>query len=619
MLGKLRALSLLYIVCCVFKLTTAQCDGGPPLTLTEQGPREFTTPNFPDGSYPRNTRCSWLIQVTSGTLELQFPDFNLPDEFVFGLCGFTKVEVYDGSTTSSPLLGTYCTNTPPPVFTSSSGISMLISFTGGSFPTRGQGFRATFTIAGGNAGTAAIPLLGSTTAVNMTTSPLITTIPPTTSTSSIATLISGSLHSSTLLSSTGQRWIMTCDGGPPLTLAEQGVQEFTTPNFPDGRYPRDAQCSWLIQVTRGNVGTTTPLLPDSTTAAHMITSPLVTTIPPTTPTSSTAASTTPGQTSSEAPTTSVPETTTTTTFTTTELTTTTPEPTTDSSTTIGTTQPVYTTTTQLTDPPSTTLQQDTTTPPPTNSSPQDTTALPTTTTHRTTSSPQDTTSETPPLPSQTPTQRTSAPSTTVQEDTPTPPPTNSSPQDTTAQATTSTQKTTSSRQDTTNEMRSTPSQTGFAVTTSKTTPDKFETGQPFNVSTIAISTVNSVTETMRPITKSTRHPDNKPVTTGTPGDNDEQGGDGGLTEDQMIMYAAIGGALSGLLFVGVVAAVYFCKRQRHGRFDRMSDLDANGRYNPAYLEASRPDSAYQSLQGSLQGSREPSVDSQQDMEMDVKL
>ncbi|XP_078657817.1 dorsal-ventral patterning protein tolloid-like isoform X2 [Branchiostoma floridae x Branchiostoma belcheri] len=198
-------LSLLCVVCCHIQLSTAQCDGGPPLTLTEHGPREFTTPNFPDGKYPRNAQCSWLIQVTSGTIELQFPDFNLLNEFVFGsgLCGVTKVEVYDGSTTSSPLLGTYCTNTPPPVFTSSSGISMLISFTGGSFPTRGQGFRATFTIAGGNAGTAAIPLLGSTTAVNMTTSPLITTIPPTTSTSSIATLISGSLHSSTLLSSTG--------------------------------------------------------------------------------------------------------------------------------------------------------------------------------------------------------------------------------------------------------------------------------------------------------------------------------------------------------------------------------------------------------------------------------
>ncbi|KAI8508988.1 hypothetical protein Bbelb_128360 [Branchiostoma belcheri] len=504
MRGKLRTLSLLYIGFCVIQLTT-------------------------DGKYPRNAQCSWLIQVTSGTIELQFPDFNLPSEFVFGnaACATTKVEVYDGPTVSSPLLGTYCTNTPPPAVTSNSGISMLVSFTGGTLVARGQGFQATFTIIGGNS------------------------------------------------------------------------------------------------------GTTAPPLPDSTTAVRTTTSPLITTIPPTTSTSSTAAATTTGKTSSEEPTTSIPETTIATTpaFTTTELTTTTPEPTTDPSfyNDRNYSTSVYTTT-QPTDPPSTTLQQDTTTPPPTISSPQDTTALPTTTTHRTASSPQDTTSETPPLPSQTPTQRTSAPSTTVQEDTTTPPPTNSSPQDTTAQATTSTQKTTSSRQDTTNEMRSTPSQTGFAVTTSKTAPDKFETGQPFNVSTIAISTVNSVIETMRPITKSTRHPDNKPVTTGTPGDNDEQGGDGGLTEDQMIMYAAIGAlwldcSLSEWSLSSTSAKdkdmAGFGHAISNPIYDR-SDLDANGRYNPAYLEASRPDSAYQSLQGSLQGSREPSVDSQQDMEMDVK-
>ncbi|XP_078575855.1 procollagen C-endopeptidase enhancer 1-like [Branchiostoma floridae x Branchiostoma japonicum] len=145
-------------------LYTAQCGGGAPLTLTEQGVKEFTTPNFPNGAYPVNARCSWLIQVTSGIINLEFSDFNLPNEFVFGNapCANTKINVFDGPTTSSRQLGIYCENTPPPVVTSSTGTSMLVSFTGGAFPRNGQGFRATFTD------------IDSTTAVHMTSPPLTT-------------------------------------------------------------------------------------------------------------------------------------------------------------------------------------------------------------------------------------------------------------------------------------------------------------------------------------------------------------------------------------------------------------------------------------------------------------
>ncbi|XP_066299150.1 fibropellin-3-like [Branchiostoma lanceolatum] len=173
---KLSILSLLYLACGVIRLTSAQCNGGAPLTLTEQGPREFTTPNFPHGAYPINAQCRWLIQVTSGTINLEFPDFSFPTEFVWGNvpCATTKVDVFDGATTSSRPLGTYCENTAPPNVTSSTGTSILVSFTGGAFARDGHGFRATFTVIGGNPVATTPPLLDSTTAPHMTTPSLTT-------------------------------------------------------------------------------------------------------------------------------------------------------------------------------------------------------------------------------------------------------------------------------------------------------------------------------------------------------------------------------------------------------------------------------------------------------------
>ncbi|XP_078574975.1 uncharacterized protein LOC144861124 isoform X2 [Branchiostoma floridae x Branchiostoma japonicum] len=188
-----------------------------------------------------------------------------------------------------------------------------------------------------------------------------------------------------------------------------------------------------------------------------------------------------------------------------------------------------------------------------------------------------------------------------------------------------------------------PSQTIFAVspigavTATEITSDNFETGQPFNESTVFVSTIDSVPDTTRQATKSTRLSDIKPFTTGKPGSNEQHHGNGGLTEGQILMFAAIGGAVAGLLFVGMVGAVCFCRGQRQGSYaigfqelgtlnggfghavnnpvyDR-SETDDHDRDNPAQLDTCRLDSAYQSLQGS----RASSVDSQQDLEMDVKL
>ncbi|MCS6904179.1 MAG: CUB domain-containing protein [Bacteroidia bacterium] len=81
--------------------------------------------SFNDGSgnnnYADNTRCYWLIQPEGAqSIELNFISFQT-ERFR------DVVNVYDGPTTSSPLLGTFSGNALPPVLRSSSG-AMLVEF-----------------------------------------------------------------------------------------------------------------------------------------------------------------------------------------------------------------------------------------------------------------------------------------------------------------------------------------------------------------------------------------------------------------------------------------------------------------------------------------------------------
>ncbi|XP_066297742.1 uncharacterized protein [Branchiostoma lanceolatum] len=483
---------LLCVVCFVIQLSAAQCDGGSHLALTEQGVQEFTTPNFPDGKYPSNARCSWLIQVTSGEINLQFPDFNLPQETVWvGPCGVTKVEVYDGSTTASPVLGTYCTNTPPPAVTTSSGTSMLVSFTGGFFPARGQGFRAMFTVTGAVA--TASPQPTSTADTHLTTPSLTTTIQPTISTSTTAARTSGLLDPSTFLSST-----------EPSKASTNPVLETTTALGAHTTTTLTTTTPEPTEETSTTTASTSGTQYDQTSATVPVFS---TTLPGITPLQSTTV--------------------------------------TDSSTTTITTQQADTTVphvtaTQPTDPPNTTPQDDITTP--------------TRTTHTSgTSTTAATTGQA---------DTTDPPNTMLQEDTTTPTTTNSNPQGTTVLPTTATERTSPGPHSVTEDMTSSSSHTTspIGVATNETTSDSFGTGQPFNEPTIFANT-----ETTRQVTKSTRLSNTKPMTTEKTGGSEGQSGSIGLTEGQILMYAAIGGAVAGLLFVGMVAAVCFCRRQRQGR------------------------------------------------------
>ncbi len=91
------------------------------------GTTTFTAPSgtFADGSgtatYQINLDCMWLIQPTgANTISLNFPTFDTEN-------GYDSVMVYDGPTTSDPLLMTWWGNTLPPTINSTSG-ALLVRF-----------------------------------------------------------------------------------------------------------------------------------------------------------------------------------------------------------------------------------------------------------------------------------------------------------------------------------------------------------------------------------------------------------------------------------------------------------------------------------------------------------
>lgn len=84
---------------------------------------------FNDGSfndnYQNNTNCQWLIKPDSGSyIRLDFLNFNTEQ-------GADILSVYDGETTSAPLLGSFSGQNKPPSLFSTSG-AMLLVFTSNS-------------------------------------------------------------------------------------------------------------------------------------------------------------------------------------------------------------------------------------------------------------------------------------------------------------------------------------------------------------------------------------------------------------------------------------------------------------------------------------------------------
>jgi hypothetical protein len=106
------------------------------------GLQTFTSPSgkISDGSgeynYQDNSDCMFLIQPANATsITLEFLTFDTENDFDF-------VRVYDGTTTSAPLLGTFSGIGLPPVITSSGG-AILIHFTSDNV-TSAAGWYATY-------------------------------------------------------------------------------------------------------------------------------------------------------------------------------------------------------------------------------------------------------------------------------------------------------------------------------------------------------------------------------------------------------------------------------------------------------------------------------------------
>lgn len=101
--------------------------------------QEFTSPNYPK-SYPVNSECIWTIVTTPGdTIELIFHDFHVENN---GACRFDFVEIRQGSTGLSPLIGKFCAST---IFSpiNSTGNSLFIRLVSDGTVSE-KGFRATW-------------------------------------------------------------------------------------------------------------------------------------------------------------------------------------------------------------------------------------------------------------------------------------------------------------------------------------------------------------------------------------------------------------------------------------------------------------------------------------------
>eukprot|EP00057_Strongylocentrotus_purpuratus_P007249 XP_011661723.1 PREDICTED: deleted in malignant brain tumors 1 protein [Strongylocentrotus purpuratus] len=100
----------------------------------------FTSPYYP-GSYDNSMNCEYLISTTDEqqVVYVTFEFFDLESQ---STCNYDSLTVYDGTSTSDPVLATLCGNTIPDSLTSS-GMSMFLVFKTDSSVTR-NGFSASY-------------------------------------------------------------------------------------------------------------------------------------------------------------------------------------------------------------------------------------------------------------------------------------------------------------------------------------------------------------------------------------------------------------------------------------------------------------------------------------------
>lgn len=104
---------------------SAYCSGTTTLNTSDYG---TITDGSGTNNYCNNQNCSWLIQPPQATnVTLNFTAFDVEAASTDGNSIYDAVEVYNGTTTSAPLLGRFTGNNIPQTLTASSG-SMLVRF-----------------------------------------------------------------------------------------------------------------------------------------------------------------------------------------------------------------------------------------------------------------------------------------------------------------------------------------------------------------------------------------------------------------------------------------------------------------------------------------------------------
>ena len=99
----------------------------------------FTSPNYP-ASYSKNSECMWTIVVPPlDTIELTFHEFHLENS---GSCNYDFVEVRQGSTRFSQIIGKFCSSTIISPFNSTGNSLFIRLVTDGT--VNEKGFRATW-------------------------------------------------------------------------------------------------------------------------------------------------------------------------------------------------------------------------------------------------------------------------------------------------------------------------------------------------------------------------------------------------------------------------------------------------------------------------------------------
>ncbi|XP_078369293.1 cubilin-like [Oculina patagonica] len=132
-----------------FEATYTQLNYSPPSCPTEaislSGNGTLSSPNYPMSNYPASRNCSWIITVPSGKqVKFTFTELALGScENACSSDNCTYVELYDGASTSSSLLGRFC-NGSVLHDVLSSGNQMFVNFRSGSSLDRG--FEAQYSV-----------------------------------------------------------------------------------------------------------------------------------------------------------------------------------------------------------------------------------------------------------------------------------------------------------------------------------------------------------------------------------------------------------------------------------------------------------------------------------------